>query len=297
MIKQPQKLKAFIYKIGSELETTFGVNHVSTILHGGIVLKEFTLNFSDIDLIVVLKEVSQTDINILVNLWNTWAKEHPFGEKLWINLFSQNLLHAPESYAWTVSKKGVRPVQGMPIDGMELHTLLHHGKTIKGERIIQRFPRLPKNYQIKELGTFLNVLETYSMTSPLQTHLHQETPIDDDIGIILSFPRYLYNLQTGRILTKCNAAKWYAQKYKPFQKEFLLIAQYRLEPETIDSRKILELYRYVPDMIPYFWNSYFRHFGLQVNIPKPVSLGSVIQYQSCFQAIRSGLVALAQRYP
>ncbi|WP_134701510.1 aminoglycoside adenylyltransferase domain-containing protein [Ammoniphilus sp. YIM 78166] len=293
MIKQPQKLKAFLQQVGNDIESTFGDNHMSTILHGGIVLNEFTLHFSDIDLIVVLREASRKDVSLLIGLWNEWESKHPFGEKLWINLLGVKLLTANKGTAWTVSKKGLRTVQGMPIDGMELHTLLNHGKTLKGEHLIHRFPRLPKTYQADELGNFYRILETYSMTTPLQPYYHRERPTDDDIGIILTFPRFLYNLKTGKILTKCKAAQWYAERYKPFREELLTIAKFRLEPSTKDPQAILALYQKVPDMIPYFWTEYFRHFNLQISIPAPISLGTTILYQHTFTAIHSGLVRLS----
>lgn len=294
MIKEPQKLKAFIRKVGDDIVRTLGENHVSTILHGGIVLDEFTLHFSDIDLIVIIKEVSQKEVNLLVGLWNEWREEHPFGEKLWVNLFGVELLTNKMGMAWTISKKGVRTVQGMPIDGMELHTLLNHGKTIKGKRLIHRFPQLPKNYQVDELGTFHQILEAYSMTTPLQPHYHGGQPTDDDIGIILTFPRFLYNLKTGKILTKCKAAKWYAERYKPFREELLTIAKFRLNPTNQDPQTILLLYRKVPDMIPYFWTEYFRHFGLKLSIPAPISQGSTIHYRPTLAAIHAGLQRLSR---
>ncbi|RXT04161.1 hypothetical protein [Ammoniphilus sp. CFH 90114] len=291
MIQQPKKLASFLRLVGEQMEDRYGDQHISTILHGGIVLNEFTLKFSDIDLIVVLTQVTPNQVHDLVSLWKEWSTKHPFGEKLWINLIGEDLLETNRGAAWTISKKGVRPVHGMPIDGMELHTLLHRGKTLKGKNIISRFPRLPKDYQIQELDTFLRVLETYSMTSPLQPQRHQSEPIDDDIGIILSFPRYLYNLQTDKILTKCHAAKWYGQKSKPFRTELLTLARYRLAPQKVSSETIFSIYRKVPEMVPYFWNEYFKHLGINLSIPQPVITPTQVHYQETFYAIRSGLQA------
>ena len=295
MIQRPKKLNSFLKEVSREIDRQFGANHVSTILHGGIVLKEFSVQFSDIDLVVVMEQLTHKDLYILSNLWNGWAQEHTFGAKLWINVFERELLETGHGTSWTISKKGMRPTQGIPIDRMELHTLLNHGKTLKGKDILPLFPRLAKDYQIKELDHFQEVLETYSTTAPLQPGFHQASPIDDEISIILSFPRYLYNLQTDMILTKSRAAKWYAKKYKPFRSEFLFLAHYRLHPQSIDQEKVFAIYRKVPEMIPYFWKAYFRHLGINEDVPKPIILPYHVQYDETFRRIRAGLSQLLSK--
>lgn len=271
------------------MERHFGANHVSTILHGGIVLNEFSVTYSDIDLIVVLKQLTQKNLHDMSNLWNRWAGEHRFGEKLWLNVFERELLRTGNGTSWTISKKGIRPTQGLPIDGMELHTLLNHGKTVKGENILALFPTLAKDYQIQELATFLGVLETYATTAPLQPQFHQSSPIDDEISIILTFPRYLYNLQTDKILTKSRAAKWYAKNYKPFRTEFLSLARYRRDPGSISQDKVFAIYRKVPEIIPYFWKEYFKLLGVHVVVPQPTIFSQFVQYDETFRIIRTHL--------
>ncbi|MEW9668832.1 hypothetical protein ABLT31_08260 [Ammoniphilus sp. 3BR4] len=295
MIQQPKKLASFLKKVGNEIARQFEDNHVSTILHGGIVLKEFSLPYSDIDLVVVMHQLTHRDLQDLSNLWNGLAQKHPFGEKLWINVFERDLLQTGHGTSWTISKKGIRPSQGMPIDGMELHTLLNHGKTLKGENIIPLFPQLAKDYQIRELGTFLRVLETYSTTSPLQPQFHQSSPIDDEISIILSFPRYLYNLQTDMILTKSRAAKWYAQKYTPFRADFLSLARYRIDPQSMSPKKVFAIYEKAPKMVSYFWKEYFKHLGVNHVVPDPPIFPHHVQYDETFREIRVGLHQLLSK--
>jgi predicted nucleotidyltransferase len=288
LIKNQKKLLAFLDQVSSEITRLYGTQHGSTILHGGIVLGEFSSSFSDIDLIVVLSYVTEEDAYTLAEAWDRWSA-HPFGDKLWIHLLSAEQLKGRMTMGWTICKKGVMPFHGMPIDEMELHTLLHHGKTLRGSNVINQFPKLSADYSIKGLQKFQRILQKYSSVSPMQPYRDGGGPDEDEISLLLTFPRHLYNLKTDNIITKCQAAKWYARNYKTYADDLLRLAKYRMNPQKGLAKEVLKAFAHTPQLLTYFWSLYFKELGVKTTIPEPIQTPEMIYYGDTFAAIHYGL--------
>lgn len=290
MIKGQKKLFSFLDQVSMEIDRLYGKQHLSTILHGGIVLGEFSPAFSDIDLIVVLSHVTEEEAYILAEAWDRWTDTHTYGTKLWIHLLPYEQLKGTMTMGWTICKKGVMPFFGMPIDEMELHTVLYHGKTLRGTNVISQFPKLPPKYSVKGLYKFLRILQKYSGDSPMQRPYDEsDTPNEDEISLLLTFPRHLYNLKTDKIATKCQAAKWYAENYKTYSGQMLKLANYRLNPQKGLGQEIINAYPSTPKMLIYFWNLYFKELGVKVDISEPIITPDMIYYDEAFASIYYGL--------
>jgi hypothetical protein len=288
LIKGRKKLMSFLNKVSKDISNLYGDLHVSTILHGGIVLREFSPTFSDIDLIVVLKQVTEGEAYAWAEAWEQWLT-HPYGEKIWIHLLSIDQLRGIPTTGWTISKNGMQPFHGLPIDEMELHTLLHHGKTLNGQNIIGLFPPLSKTYSLKGLEKFLRILKKYSGVSPLQPYRTQMLPDEDEISLLLTFPRHLYNLKTNKILTKSQAARWYSREKKPFADELLKVADYRMNPNQSDVNTLLKIFEKTPRLLTHFWQAYFRELRIKITIPHPIVTPIAVYYEETFTAIEKGL--------
>jgi hypothetical protein len=288
LIKERKKLMAFLDRISTDICYLYGDLHISTILHGGIVLREFSPAFSDIDLIVVLKRVTEGEAYAWGEAWEQWLT-HPFGEKVWVHLLSIEQLQGIPSTGWTISKMGVQPFFDLPIDEMELHTLLNHGKTLCGDNIIGQFPALSKDYSFKGLEKFLRILQKYSGVSPLQPYRTQLLPDEDEISVALTFPRHLYNLKTGDILTKCQAARWYAREKLPFASGLLKVAKYRMNPDPGEANAVLRVFDKMPSLLTHFWQAYFKELRIDITIPHPIVTPVAVHYGSTFMAIQEGL--------
>jgi hypothetical protein len=294
LIKERKKLNAFLQQMAKDITHLFGEAHISTILHGGIVLREFSPDFSDIDLVVVLKRATQAEAYAWAETWEHWCR-HPFGEKVWAHLLSMDQLEGKPSMGWTISKKGIHPFSGLPIDVMELHTLIHHGKVLAGEPIIDLFPQLPSDYSIKGLEKFIRILKQYSGVSPLQPYRQNPFPTEDEISLLLTFPRHLYNLKTDQILTKCQAARWYAKEKGSYRDELLHVANYRMNPKPDESKAMITIFESTPSILTYFWQSYFEELHIEIDLPHPIVTPLEVSYGETFAAIQKGLQLVYHR--
>jgi predicted nucleotidyltransferase len=291
LIKKKKALQSFLGRLSKDIIALYGDRHVSSLIYGGIVLGEFSPEFSDIDLLVVLEHVTEAEVMAWAEAREHWC-QHPFGEKVWAHLLPAVNLQGGNSPGWTISKKGIQPFIGFPLDDMELHTLLHHGKALAGQDLRSSLPRIPSNYSVRGLQRFCNILTRYLHMSPLQPMRLMPYPSEDDLSLLLTFPRHLYNLKTGEITTKGQSARWYAREKGPFAKELLVVADYRQQPQEHKVKEVWKAIDCTPQLLVHFWQSYFKELDINVAIPHPTMLPMEVYYGETFYKIREGLQQL-----
>lgn len=294
MIKKKKMLHSFLEQIGKDMTQHFDERHMATILHGGIVLGEFSPQYSDIDLVIVVEKMEEEDGFALRSVWKHWA-DHEFGDKPWIHVMPLSSLAGGKSQGWTISQKGLLPFNRFPLDDLELYTLTRYGKTIKGKDLLDSFPTTSSDYRIRGLVTFFRILQRYSSLSPMQPIRESSMPNEDEIGLLLTFPRHLYNLYTNQVTTKCQAARWYAKTHEPYSMVMAEVADFRMNPDPKRIKEMEAIMDKIPQITTHFWNLYFKQLNIDVTVPHPITKPMEVDYRMTFRAIHDGLRRMHQQ--
>jgi len=172
-------------------------NKLTIYLFGSVVLDDFKLGWSDIDIIVLTeREISEQQADTLVGLRQAMLEYYP--DNLYFRLFEGGMLSAD---AFLTSKNermvywgtsGQRITDGYKMDSFGMAELLDNGILAYGEDIRNRM-----------------TYPTYAqMRDDIAYHVRTAREYGTSVGWLLDIARGIYTLRTRKIIAKTAAGEW-----------------------------------------------------------------------------------------
>lgn len=179
-------------------------NKPSIYLYGSIVLEDFKLGWSDIDILCLTeKTITNEQANQLVNLRQELLDE--YNDNLYFRSFEGSFLtlnafinDIPDTVVyWGTS--GQRIANKHIFDSFSMIELKEHGHLLYGDDVRNKFSA-PSNDDIKEaVIRHYNTIRKYAVTTDRSLY---------SAGWLLDIARCIFTLRTGKVIAKTKAGKW-----------------------------------------------------------------------------------------
>jgi predicted nucleotidyltransferase len=181
----------------AEIVSILADNKPSIYLFGSVVLDDFKLGWSDIDMVVLTEqEITEHQADILVGLRQVMLERYP-GNR-YFRLFEGGMLSADafingkieRTVYWGTS--GQRITDNYKIDSFGMVELLDSGILLYGDDIRKKM-----------------TYPTYAqMRDDVARHIQSARTHGTAVGWLLDIARGIYTLRTGKVIAKTAAGKW-----------------------------------------------------------------------------------------
>lgn len=210
----------------------------SICLFGSVVLNDFKLGWSDIDILVLTdKPIDETQADQLVNLRQTLASQH--NGNPYFRLFEGGILTKKAFFNsekdrvvyWGTS--GQRITERFNIDSFAVAELLSQGIFLNGEDIRKNFT-YPTSQQFKQdIIRHYNAIRKYAVNTDKNI---------SSCGWLLDIARGLYTLKYNKVIPKTYAGEWaIEEKLSPDAGVMKMVIEIRKNPLSyINETKTLE---------------------------------------------------------
>ncbi|MEA4960817.1 aminoglycoside adenylyltransferase domain-containing protein [Lutispora sp.] len=181
-----------------------GDNKPSIYLFGSIVLKDFKLGWSDIDILCLTKsEITDVQADLLLNLRQVLLSE--YDNNLYFRSFEGGFLSLdqfinkiPDTVIyWGTS--GQRITDKYHLDPFSMIELMEKGYLLYGDEVRDKFSYPTKENILKAVVNHYEAIRKYAVTTDRSLY---------SAGWLLDIARCIYTLRTGRIIAKTKAGKW-----------------------------------------------------------------------------------------
>ncbi|MFA5522823.1 MAG: aminoglycoside adenylyltransferase domain-containing protein [Tissierellales bacterium] len=179
-------------------------NKPSILLFGSVVLKDFKLGWSDIDILCLTKsEITDVQADLLLNLRQVLLSE--YDNNSYFRLFEGGFLSLdqfinrnPDTVIyWGTSSQ--RITGKYHLDPFSMIELMEKGYLLYGEEVRDKFSYPTKEKIIKAVVNHYEAIRKYAVTTDRSLY---------SAGWLLDIARCIYTLRTGRIIAKTKAGKW-----------------------------------------------------------------------------------------
>lgn len=179
-------------------------NKPSIYLYGSIVLEDFKLGWSDIDILCLTKtKITDVQSNQLLNLRQELLCEYK--NNLYFRLFEGGFLSLdsfikdiPDTIVyWGTS--GQRITDKYYFDPFSMIELIENGYLLYGDEVREKFSHPTREDIIKAVINHYEVIRKYAVTTNRSLY---------SLGWLLDIARCIYTLRTGKIIAKTKAGKW-----------------------------------------------------------------------------------------
>ena len=200
----PNQLSESIQKMASRIADVLHNNFPSIYLYGSIVLNDFKLGWSDIDILVLIrKSITEEQADRLVNLREELLSEEP--DNLYYRSFEGGMLtldafinKTPDRVVyWGTS--GQRITDNYYFDSFSRKILLENGRLLYGEEVRDKLTAPTFDELKKNIEKHLDSIRKYARLSGKSLY---------SFGWMLDISRCLYTLRTGKIIAKTAAGEW-----------------------------------------------------------------------------------------
>ena len=180
----------------------------SIYLYGSVVLDDFRLGWSDIDILVLTQRpISEDQAKELVNLRQTMSTEEPVnpyyrtfeGGMLSLNAFLSGEMDV--IVYWGTS--GERITTRYHFDSFSMSELLDNGILLYGEDVRSQLPRPTYSEIRSDVRRHYETIRQYARKTGRELYSY---------GWILDISRCIYTLRTGKIIDKTAAGEWALQQ-------------------------------------------------------------------------------------
>ncbi len=250
----------------------------SIILFGGIVLDDFSVKYSDIDIVVVLKgSLTEKKHGIIEKTIDELMKLNPIYTKLlYVYFVPTFMIDSPskefETYYGLIYGNGrMRPISKYPLSITDDYSIREKGTILFGEDVKGNFPEPPKDCFWKMFITSLHYIEESAKKHPLQ--FSNEHNDHTTVNLLLYFPRFLYSLFRKDIIGKSDSAYWFREEYGDSLGHFLVeIAGCRQENAPVDTTD--ELVLKARHLLLFTLDQILEFKGAKATLSKPVEIDS-----------------------
>jgi predicted nucleotidyltransferase len=200
----PDRLSESIQKTASSIVDILHYNFPSIYLYGSVVLGDFKLGWSDIDILVLTRNpIAEEQANRLVNLREELRSEEP--DNLYYHFFEGGMLtldafinQKPDRVVyWGTS--GQRITDSYHFESFSMKILLENGRLLCGEDVRDKLTA-PTYAELKK------DIENHLITIRKYAHLSGNSLYS--FGWMLDISRCIYTLRTGKIIAKTAAGEW-----------------------------------------------------------------------------------------
>lgn len=214
-------LNEAIQVITNEVVSVLADNKPTVYLYGSVVLDDFKLGWSDIDILVLTEwEITEKQANILVELRQYILQRYPGNP--YFRLFEGGMLSVDaflngkneRTVYWGSS--GQRIADGYKMDSFGMAELLDSGILLYGD-------------EVRDKMTY----PTYAqMRDDILNHVQAARKHGVVVGWLLDIARGIYTLRTGKIIAKTAAGEWAIKEgWCPNMEAMKKAVQIRIEPQ------------------------------------------------------------------
>ncbi len=179
-------------------------NRPSLYLFGSVVLEDFKLGWSDIDILCLLQtKVTENQAGSLVNLRQTLLEKYP--DNQYFRSFEGGFLTLDSFFHRTDDKvvywgtSGQRITDNYSFDVFSTMELIDSGKLLYGEDIRNQLVYPSQENIIKAVRNHYETIRKYGANPGRSLY---------SAGWLLDISRCLYTLKTGKIIAKTAAGEW-----------------------------------------------------------------------------------------
>lgn len=188
-----EAIKIMTNEIGSILAN----NKPTIYLYGSVVLDDFCLGWSDIDILVLTElEITEEQASKLLNLRQSLLEQYPGNS--YFRLFEGGMLsldaflNNKKEHTVYWGSSGQRIADNYKMDSFGLSELLDSGVLLHGDDIRDKM-----------------IYPSYAqMRDDVARHVQAARKYGVDVGWLLDIARGIYTLRTGKILAKTAAGEW-----------------------------------------------------------------------------------------
>ena len=179
-------------------------NNPSIYLYGSIVLEDFQIGWSDIDILCLTEtKISDTQAKQLLNLRQELLNE--YRNNLYFRSFEGGFLtleafinDIPDTVVyWGTS--GQRITDKHYFDPFSMIELIEHGNLLYGNEVRDRFIYPAKEEIIEAVSKHYETIRKFAVVTEKNLY---------SAGWFLDIARCIYTLKTGKIISKTKAGKW-----------------------------------------------------------------------------------------
>ncbi|GKX68782.1 nucleotidyltransferase domain-containing protein [Inconstantimicrobium mannanitabidum] len=179
-------------------------NNPSIYLYGSIVLEDFKLGWSDIDILCLTEtKISDAQAKQLLNLRQELLNE--YRNNLYFRSFEGGFLtheafinYIPDTVIyWGTS--GQRITDRHYFDPFSMIELIENGDLLYGNEIRDRFTYPTKEKIIEAVSSYYETIRKFAVTTDRSLY---------SAGWYLDIARCIYTLRTGKIISKTKAGRW-----------------------------------------------------------------------------------------
>jgi len=191
------QLNDAIQLMKNEIVSILDKNEPTIYLFGSVILNDFKLGWSDIDIVVLTKnEIAESQADTLVGLRQKMLEHYP--DNPYFRLFEGGMLsenaflngETERTVYWGTS--GQRITESYKLDSFAMAELLESGVLLHGEDIRSKM-----------------TYPTYSqMRDDISNHVKTARMYGTSVGWLLDIARGIYTLRTGKIISKTSAGEW-----------------------------------------------------------------------------------------
>lgn len=204
----------------------------SIYLYGSVVLGDFRLGWSDIDLLVLTKlSITDEQAERLVGLRQSMLEHEP--DDPYYRSFEGGMLSldafisgAPDKVVyWGTS--GQRVTDRHVFDSFSMYELLEIGRLLHGDDV--RAALKPPSFDDlrRDVARHYDTIRKYAQTTDRSLY---------SFGWLLDIARGIYTLRTGRVIAKTDAGVWaHENKLCPDPDELTLAIELRHDPSQFDD--------------------------------------------------------------
>jgi len=180
-------------------------NNIKSIyIYGSVVLKDYKLGWSDIDILVLTNNAIDTQTaEKLLNLRQQLLKSNPNnkyyrGFEGAILSFNGFINQAKENVVYW-GTKGEKIKENYQLDSFSMKELIENGLLIYGEDIKKHLTMPSYNDLKNDIVYHYNTIREHAQTTGRNLY---------SFGWFLDISRCIYTLKTGKIISKTDAGKW-----------------------------------------------------------------------------------------
>lgn len=179
-------------------------NNPSIYLYGSIVLEDFKIGWSDIDILCLTEtKISVTQAKQLLNLRQELLNEYK--NNLYFRSFEGGFLtleafinDIPDTVVyWGTS--GQRITDKHYFDPFSMIELIEHGNLLYGNEVRDRFIYPTKEEIVEAVSKHYETIRKFAVVTERNLY---------SAGWLLDIARCIYTLKTGKIISKTKAGKW-----------------------------------------------------------------------------------------
>lgn len=179
-------------------------NRPSIYLFGSVVLEDFKIGWSDIDILCLTEsEITDTQANQLLNLRQVLLEE--YNNNLYFRLFEGGFLSlnafinktADTVVYWGTSGQRITGIYHF--DPFSTIELLESGRLLYGDEVRDKINYPTKDSILRAVINHYETIRKYAITTDSSLY---------SAGWLLDIARCIYTLRTGKIIAKTKAGKW-----------------------------------------------------------------------------------------